>query len=582
MIPGSASLALRSLALAVALASGCGANPAPRGAPAAPRGQGAPSFDIVVTAGLLVDGTGAPARAGELGILGGRITAVAAPGGLAASPRTRTLDAHGMVVAPGFIDMLGQSELTLLVDPRAASKITQGITTEITGEGNSAAPQSDALIKADHDAWAALALTPDWRTFREYFARLEKQGIGLNFASYVGATQVRRMVLGDEDVQPTPAQLDAMKTLVRDAMRDGAVGVSTSLLYPPAPYAKTEELIALASEAAKLGGIYATHMRDEADKEMAAVDEAVRIGREAHIPVEIWHIKAAGRKNWGKMKDVLARIEDARRGGLDISADTYAYPAWGNSLVAILPPSAQAGGSEKLLSRLADPKERVRIKQEILTPTSDWDNEWRSVPTPESWLVISVTNEALRPLQGKTLAQIAAQWHVDALDAALDVIAKDRAMTFVAVFAMSEDDVALALKQPWVSIGVDSPGVSPEGILGKDLSHPRGYGAFTHVLRKYVREEHLLTLEDAVRKFTSLPARKMGLRERGVLEAGTWADVVIFDPQTVRDVTTFENPNRFSEGMRFVLVNGVPVVDEGKMTGARPGKVLRGPGYRAH
>jgi N-acyl-D-amino-acid deacylase len=333
------------LSLVAAFAcAGCGADSRAPGAPTA--GHSPPRFDVVITGGRVVDGTGAPARAGDIGIRGGHIVAVTPPGELAATARDRTIDARGMVVAPGFIDMLGQSEVTLLVDPRAASKIFQGITTEITGEGYSAAPQNDALIKADHEAWDAVKVTPDWRTFDGYFARLEKQGIGINFASYVGATQVRRMVLADEDVQPTPAQLEEMKTLVRDAMRDGAVGVSTALLYPPGLYAKTEELIALASEAAKMGGVYATHMRDEGDKEIASLDEALRIGREAHVPVELFHIKAAGKKNWGKMKDVLARIEDARAHGLDVSADTYAYAAWGNGLAAILPPPAQAGGTE--------------------------------------------------------------------------------------------------------------------------------------------------------------------------------------------------------------------------------------------
>jgi dihydroorotase/N-acyl-D-amino-acid deacylase len=313
---------------------------------------------------------------------------------------------------------------------------------------------------------------------------------------------------------------------------------------------------------------------------MAALDEALRIGREAHIPVEIWHIKAAGKRNWGKMKDVIAKIEDARKQGLDVSANTYAYPAWGNGLSALLPPGAQAGGTEKLLARLGDPKERARIKQEIVTPTSGWSDEWMMVPTPESWLVTSVGTEALRPLQGKNLAQIAAEWHEDGLDAALDLVAKDRGMTGVAVFGMSDEDIAYALRQPWVSIGVDSPGVAPEGLLGRELSHPRGYGAFPRILRKYVREEHLLTLEEAIRKFTSLPAKRMRLADRGVLEPGRWADVVVFDPQTVRDVATFDDPNRYALGMRFVLVNGVPVIEGGKMTGAKPGRVIRGPGYR--
>ncbi|HTQ48285.1 MAG TPA: D-aminoacylase [Polyangiaceae bacterium] len=561
--------ALAPLLLLTVCVEACGSGPARPGP--------APAFDLVVAHGRVVDGTGSPARAADVGIRGGHVVAV---GDLGASPRARTIDASGLVVAPGFIDMLGQSEMTLLVDPRAPSKIYQGVTTEITGEGDSIAPTSDEIVAKHREDFDSLQVTCDWRTFRDYFARLEKQGIGINIASYVGATQVRRVVLGEGDVQPTAAQLEAMRALVRDAMHDGAMGVSTSLLYPPAPYAKTEELVALASEAAKLGGIYATHMRDEADHEMAAIDEALRIGREAKIPVEIWHIKAAGKKNWGRMKEIIAKIDDARAHGLDVSANTYAYPAWGNGLSAILPPAAQDGGDEKTLARLADPAQRARIKQEILAPTSsDWQDEWQQVPAPESWLVCGVDNDALRSLQGKTLAQLAAEWHEDGLDAALDLIVKDHAHTSVAVFAMNEDDIAYALKQPWVSIGVDSPGVSSDGLLGKWRSHPRGFGAFPRILRKYVREEHLLTLEEAIRKFTSLPAARMHIADRGSLEPGKWADVVVFDPQTVRDVATFEDPNRYAVGMKYVLVNGVPVIEEGSMTGATPGRVIRGPGH---
>jgi dihydroorotase/N-acyl-D-amino-acid deacylase len=466
----------RALALAVLVACGSGAPPPPAAAPPVVAPQA--SFDLVITHGRVIDGTGSAARAADVGIRDGHVAAL---GDLAASPRARTIDAAGMVVAPGFIDMLGQSETTLLVDPRAPSKIYQGVTTEITGEGTSVAPQTDALVKTDHEGWEYMKLTCDWRTFRQYFARLEKQGIGINLASYVGEAQVRRVVLGDDDVQPTPAQLEQMKALVRDAMHDGAVGLSTSLLYPPAPYATTEELIALATEAGKLGGIYATHMRDEADKEMAALDEALRIGREAHIPVEIWHIKAAGMRNWGKMKDVIAKIEDARKQGLDVSANTYAYPAWGNGLSALLPPGAQAGGTQKLLARLADPKERARIKQEIVTPTSGWSDEWRMVPTPESWLVTSVGTEALRPLQGKNLAQIAAEWHEDGLDAALDLVAKDRGMTSVAVFGMSDEDIAYALRRR--ARGPARKGAQPPTWLRRVPAHPpevRPRGALAH------------------------------------------------------------------------------------------------------
>jgi dihydroorotase/N-acyl-D-amino-acid deacylase len=571
----------RALALLACLAgsAACAAGSAPRASGATP-GPGSPGaiapLDLVVTHGRVLDGTGAPAVAVDVGIAGGRIVAM---GDLASTPRARTIDAAGLVVAPGFIDMLGQSELTMLVDPRVPSKIAQGITTELTGEGNSAAPLTDAIVTADRPVYETLRITPDWRTFRQYFARLEKQGMGINLGSYVGATQVRRVVLGDDDVQPTALQLEAMKALVRDAMRDGAVGLSTALLYPPAPYAKTEELVALAAEAAKLGGIYATHMRDESDGVLPAIDEALRIGREAHIPVEIWHLKVAGRKNWGRMPEVVAKIDDARRHGVDVAADTYAYPAWFNALSAIVPPWAHAGGDAKLVARLGDPPTRARIKQEILASSSAWESEWRSVPAGDAWLLFSVTVDELRPLQGKTLAQIGALWHVDPLDAALDVLAKDHALTGVAVFGMDEPDVAMALAQPWVSVDVDSAGVSPDGLLGRDLSHPRAYGTFPRILRKYVREERLLTLEEAIRKFTSLPAQRMHLADRGTLAPGKWADVVVFDPATVRDVATFESPNRLAEGMRFVLVNGVPVIDGGRMTGALPGRVVRGPAY---
>src|SRR5437870_2113300 len=434
----------------------------------------APSFDLIITNGHIIDGTGSPWYSGDIGISNGKITAI---GNLSETARKRTIDAGEMIVAPGFIDMLGQSETTILVDPRLPSKIYQGITTEITGEGGSAAPLNDSIIQNDRPSYAHYHVTPDWRTLRQYFSRLEKQGMGINLASYVGATQVRRMMLGDDDKQPTPEQLEQMKQLVRKGMRDGAVGVSTSLEYAPAPYAKTEEIIALASEAAKFGGIYATHMRNESDAVLTAIDEALRIGREAHIPVEIWHIKVAGKNNWGR------------------------------------------------------------------------------------------------------IAEVAKLWNKDPIDALCDLLIEDNAFTNVAVFGMSEPDVALALQQPWVSIDNDSSGTSPEGILGKEHPHPRAYGTFPRILRKYVREEKKLTLEDAIRKMSASPAQRMRLTDRGVLKTGMWADVVIFDPARVRDLATFENPNQLSEGMQYVLVNGVPVIDEGKMTGALPGKVLRGAGY---
>jgi N-acyl-D-amino-acid deacylase len=534
-----------------------------------------PQFDLLIRNGHIIDGTGSPWYSGDIGIRDGHIAAI---GSLADASAKDTIDAAGMVVAPGFIDMLGQSDLSILVDPQVPSKIFQGITTEITGEGGSAAPLDDAIIAADKNSYDHLQITPDWRTLGQYFARLERQGIGINLASYVGATQVRRMVLGDSNRTPNSAQLDSMKALVRQAMQEGAVGVSTALQYSPAPYAKTEELIALASEASRFGGLYATHLRSEGNDIIPALDEAIRIGREARIPVEVWHLKASGKRNWGRMPEIVAKIESARASGVDMAADTYAYPAWFNSMSAFAPPWAHDGGDAKLVERLRDPATRKQIRVDMLNPKSDWDNEWQAIPGPDAVLVSVVQNPELLKYQGKTLTQVAQLRHTDPIDALFDILADDKAYTYVAVFGMAERDIAYALKQPWVSINNDSQGTSPEGLLGREHPHPRAYGTFPRILRKYVREEKLLRLEEAIRKFTALPADRMRLADRGVLKSGMWADLVVFDPATVRDRATFAEPNQLSEGMRWVLVNGVPVIAEGKGTGKLPGKVLRGPG----
>jgi N-acyl-D-amino-acid deacylase len=542
----------------------------------AARAQSETPFDLVIRNGHIIDGTGSPWYQGDVGIRDGKIAAI---GYLANAAAKRTIDVQGKVVAPGFIDMLGQSEMSILIDPRLPSKIYQGITTEITGEGGSAAPLNDRIIAADWVGYQHYRITPDWRKLDEYFARLERQGIGINFASYVGATQVRRMVLGDDNVQPTPAQLDEMRQLVRQAMQAGALGVSTSLQYAPAPYAKTEELIALAREAADCGGIYASHIRSEGDAVLPALDEAIRIGREAHIPVEIWHLKAAGKANWGRMPQIVARIEQARRDGIDITADTYAYTAWFNSMSAFIPPWAHDGGDARMIARLKDPAIRARIRRELLEPSRTWDNEWQEIPGPEAVLIGAVHDPELRPLQGKTLADVAKSWNKDPIDTLMDLLIQDDGFTSVAVFGMSQADVDLALLQPWVSVDNDSQGTSPEGLLGQEHPHPRAYGTFPRILRKYVAEEHKLTLEQAIHKFTALSAQRMRLTDRGVLKLGMWADVVVFDRNAVIDRATFENPNQLSLGMDYVLVNGVPVIDSGKMTGSHPGKVLRGPCY---
>ena len=535
------------------------------------------SFDVVILHGHIIDGTGSPWYSDDIGIRDGHIAAI---GKLADAPAKQVIDATGRVVAPGFVDMLGQSELTILVNPHVPSKIFQGITTEITGEGGSIAPLNDTIIAADHFTYEHYGITPDWRTFAQYFARLERQGIGINLASYVGATQVRRMVIGDADRPPSAAELAQMQDLVRQAMREGAVGVSTSLEYAPAPYASTGELIALAAVSAQFGGIYATHIRDEGDGEMAALDEAIRIGREARTPVEIWHLKTAGVRNWGAMPQVVAKIEQARAAGIDITADTYAYTAWFNSLSAFIPPWAHDGGDVKLIERLKDPTARARIRKDMETPSTAWDNEWQEIPGPDAIIVGVVQNTKLLPLQGRRISEIAKAWGKDPIDTICDLLIEDGAFTGVAVFGMSEPDVELALKQPWVSIDNDSSGTAPEGLLGKEHPHPRAYGTFPRILQKFVREEKLLSLPEAIRKFSALPAQRMRLTDRGVLKMGMWADVVVFDPARIRDLATFENPNQPSVGMDYVLVNGVPVVFDGKMTNALPGKVLRGPGYQ--
>jgi N-acyl-D-amino-acid deacylase len=533
-------------------------------------------YDLIIRNGHVIDGTGSPWYAADVAVRGGRIAAI---GKLGRAGAPRIIDAHGQVVAPGFIDMLGQSELTLLVDPRAPSKIFQGISTEITGEGESVAPLNAAMIRENQSTYDHYRVKADWHTLAEYFARLEKQGIGINLATYLGATSVREMVIGYVDRAPTADELKRMEELVDQGMRQGAMGISSALEYPPAPYASTEELIALAKVAARYGGIYATHMRDEGNAEMAALDETFRIGRAAGIAIEIFHLKTSGKRNWGGMPQVVERIEKARAQGIDVAADTYAYTAWSNGMAAFTPPWANDGGKEQLLRRLKDPAMRAKMRKDMTTPSDTWDNEWLEIDGPQDVLICAVNHKELLQYQGKRLSEVAAEWHEDAIDTIFDFLIKDEAGTSVAVFGMSEPDVVLALQQPWVSVDNDDSATSPEGVLGADHPHPRAYGTFPRILAKYVREEGKLTLPDAIRKFTALPAQREHLSDRGVIKQGMWADLVVFDPGLIHDVATYDNPNRFSVGMSYVLVNGVPVIEEGRMTGALPGKALRGPGY---
>jgi dihydroorotase/N-acyl-D-amino-acid deacylase len=548
------------------------------GSPLARAAAAPPPYDLIIEHGRVIDGTGAPWYSADVGVRAGRVAAIGKLDHAAAKQR---IDAAGLIVAPGFFDMLGHSELTRLVNPHVPSKIFQGITTEITGEGQSVAPVDAAIAEEEAPHFRHYGISQDWTDFTGYFARLEKQGMGINMGTYVGATTVREMVLGFADRAATADELSRMQAIVAASMRQGALGLSSALEYAPAPYASTEELIALASTAAQFGGIYATHMRSEQEGIMASIDEAIRIGREGHIPVEIWHLKAGGVANFGLMPEIVAHIDRARAAGVDIAADTYAYTAWYNDFSAFIPPWAHDGGTAKLLERLKDPATRARLKHELATPSTDWDNEWQSVPGPEAILVTTVLNPKLLSLQGKNLAEIAKARGTDPMDTLFDILIEDGAQTAVAVFAMSEADVALAAVQPWVSFCNDSEGTAPDGVLGSEFPHPRAYGTFPRVLRKYVREERRMSLEEAIRKFTSLPASRVRLTDRGVLKVGLWADIVVFDPEQITDKATFSAPKQLSVGMRWVLINGVPVIAGGVATNALPGRVLRGQGYQS-
>ncbi len=537
----------------------------------------APLYDLIIRNGRVVDGSGRASFAADVAIKGDRIARI---GNLRSARARRTIDARGLVVAPGFIDMLGQSEMNLLIDPRAMSKVMMGVTTEITGEGESIAPLNERLIQENADFNRRYNLTMDWRTLGQYFRRLERQGMGVNLGTFVGATQVREYVIGFDNRAPTTAELDQMKNLVAAAMRDGALGLSTSLQYVPARFARTDEIVELAKVAQAYGGIYATHQRSEANALDQSLAEVFEIGRRARIPVEIWHLKTAYKKNWGRMPEVLKRISEARSSGLEISADVYPYTAASTSLTACLPPWAQEGGTEPMLTRLRDTATRERLKREIMTDTSEWENIYLGSGGPTGVLVGSVVNRELEPLQGKRLSEIAQEQKKDALDALFDLIIADRGHTGAIYFMMSEDDLRAALKAPFVSICTDSSARAIDGPLAGSKSHPRGWGSYPRILSRYVRDEHLLTLEEAVHKMTGLPASRVHLHDRGLLREGMYADVTIFDPLRVRDRATFEAPNQYAEGISYVIINGQVSVDQGQRTKALAGRVLRGPGIR--
>ena len=536
--------------------------------------------DLLITGGKIVDGTGAPWFRADVCVRDGRIDAIQAPGKLAARPAKRTIDATHLVVAPGFIDLLGQSEYAVLVDPRAASKITQGITTEITGEGSSIAPTNERQIAEGEDVWKHYGVRPDWTDLEGYFRAFEKARPAINLGTLVGAGGVRDLVVGKENRPATPAEQAQMEALVDTAMQQGAFGLSTSLQYVPGRFASTAELVGLAKVAAKYGGVYFTHQRSEQREIDASMDEVMTIAREAQIPANIWHFKTACRENWGRMPEMLAKVAAARAAGLDVAVNQYPWPAAMNSLVANLPPWAQEGGTDATLARLKDPATRAKIKAAMRSDDPSWENQFRCSGGAEGVLVGGVLDPKAASASGKTIAQLAKERGVDPEDALFDLLLADHLNPSNILFIMDDKDVETALADPFVAFCTDSGAGALDGILAEPGSHPRGWGSAARILGTYVREKKLLSLEAAVRKMTSLPAIRAGLQARGILRAGMKADLVLFDPETVGTRATYTDPNHYADGIPYVAVNGQLVVDGGKITDARPGVVLRGPGYR--
>lgn len=537
----------------------------------------AQQFDVIIRHGQILDGSGGAGRIADLGIQGDRITAI---GDLSRAHASRDLDARGLVVAPGFIDMLGQSETALLIDNRGLSKLSQGITSEITGEGGSIAPQ-DALTLAPLQPFLRhYRLSVDWTDLTGYWRRLRAAHTPINLGTYVGAAQVREAVLGDADRAPTTVELQRMEGLVAAAMQQGAMGLSTALIYPPGQYAKTDEIIALAKVAARYHGIYATHMRSEGFSEDAAVAEALRVGREAGLPVEIFHLKVSGKPRWGGMPHLVAEIQRARDAGQDVAADMYPYLAGGTALASALPPWVADGGPQKLLARLRQPAVRERIRGEMDSDHPDWENLYYDSGGAAGVEVASAVNPALKRYEGMTLAQIAGAQHKNALTALFDFVLADQAQTGALYFIASEPDLQFGLKQPWTSIGLDYNEMSLDGPLFEPHAHPRAFGAMPRFLGHYVRDLHLVPLPEAIHKITGLAAAREHLTGRGLLKTGYFADVTVFDPATIMDEATYAHPTRLSRGVRYVFVNGQLELADGRLTGAQAGRPLLGPGTR--
>jgi N-acyl-D-amino-acid deacylase len=535
----------------------------------------ASDFDVIIRGGTVYDGTGGTPRKADVGIKGDRVSKV---GDLSKASADSVVDATGLAVAPGFINMLSWSTESLIVDPRSMGELKQGVTTQIFGEGDSMGPLNDrmkALMKSEQ---GDIKYDITWTTLSDYLNFLEKKGVSQNVASYLGATTVRRYVIGDEDKSPTPAQLEQMRELVRKEMEAGALGIGSSLIYAPAFYAKTDELIEMCKVAAKYQGKYISHMRSEGNQLIEAVNELIRISREAGIPAEIYHLKAAGKDNWPKMDQVLKMIEDARKQGLKITADMYTYPAGATGLDASIPPWALSGGYNELYKRIKDPDTRKKILDEMRTETNKWENLRLAAGSPDRVLLVGFKNDKLKPLTGKTLAEVAKMRGTDPGNTILDLFLEDQSRVGTVYFLMSEDNIKKQIKYPWVAFGSDAESVAPEDVFLKSNPHPRAYGNFARLLGKYVREEKLIPLEEAIRRLSGLPATNLGLDHRGFLKEGYFADIVIFDPNTIADRATFDKPHQYAVGVRDVFVNGVQELKNDEHTGKFSGRALWGPG----
>ncbi len=534
------------------------------------------AYDVLIESGLIHDGSGGEPFVADVGIEADRIVAI----GRLEAEADMVIDARGLAVAPGFINMLSWANESLIRDGRSQSDIRQGVTLEIMGEGTSMGPLNPAMKRDMRQSQGDSKFDVEWTTLDEYLEYLERRGVSTNVASFVGAATVRINVVGYDDRAPTPRELERMRELVAQAMEQGAVGVSSALIYAPGVYAETDELIALAEVVGRYGGMYISHLRSEGNNVLAALDELIETARKADVTAEFYHFKAAGKANWGKLDAMIAKVEKARSEGLKITADMYNYTAGATGLDAAMPPWVQAGGHRAWVTRLKDAKVRERLVREMTTPTDEWENLYLLAGSPDKVLLVEFKNPKLRHLTGKTLAEVAALRGKSAEETAMDLVIEDDSRVGAVYFLMSEENVKKQIKLPWVSFCSDAASLAPEGVFLKSNPHPRAYGSFARLLGKYVREEKVITLAEAVRKLTSLPAENLKLDRRGRLKKGCYADVVVFDPATITDHATFEKPHQYATGMVHVFVNGTQVLKDGQHTGAKPGRVVRGPGFK--